>query len=155
MSRPRRAFLAVWTLAIAGTASAFVVHLALRGRSQARATLAGRLKSDRPEYDLLLQIGGQTGRFPDPAVEGLVGPDAEERRDREVLVRSGVGLLVAEDEVVVPPQRGAADQVAPERPRLGQHDPGGEQAAQGVPEQGGVAGSGPVVPPDPGLQLVA
>jgi 16S rRNA (cytosine1402-N4)-methyltransferase len=33
MSRPRPAFLAVWTLAIAGTASAFVVHLALRGRT--------------------------------------------------------------------------------------------------------------------------
>ena len=33
MSRPRPAFLVVWTLAIAGTASAFVVHLALRGRT--------------------------------------------------------------------------------------------------------------------------
>jgi cell division protein FtsL len=33
MSRPRRAFLPIWTLAIAATVSAFVVHLALRGRT--------------------------------------------------------------------------------------------------------------------------
>jgi len=31
--RPRRAFLPIWTLAIAATVSAFVVHLALRGRT--------------------------------------------------------------------------------------------------------------------------
>ncbi len=33
MMRPRRPFLAIWTLAIAATVSAFVVHLALRGRT--------------------------------------------------------------------------------------------------------------------------
>lgn len=33
MIRPRRAFLPIWTLAIAATVSAFVVHLALRGRT--------------------------------------------------------------------------------------------------------------------------
>jgi cell division protein FtsL len=33
MNRPRRPFLVVWTLAIAATVSAFVVHLALRGRT--------------------------------------------------------------------------------------------------------------------------
>lgn len=33
MSRPSRAFLPLWTFAIAATVSAFVVHLALRGRT--------------------------------------------------------------------------------------------------------------------------
>jgi cell division protein FtsL len=33
MNTPHRAFLPLWTLAIAATVSAFVVHLALRGRT--------------------------------------------------------------------------------------------------------------------------
>jgi cell division protein FtsL len=33
MTAPRRAFLPLWTLAVAATVSAFVVHLALRGRT--------------------------------------------------------------------------------------------------------------------------
>jgi cell division protein FtsL len=33
VSRARHAFLAIWTIAIAATASAFVVHLALRGKT--------------------------------------------------------------------------------------------------------------------------
>ena len=33
MIRPRRAFLPIWTIAITATACAFVVHLALRGRT--------------------------------------------------------------------------------------------------------------------------
>ena len=47
MTRPRRAFLAVWTLAIAGTTSAFVVHLALRGRTVELGYDLGHARQDQ------------------------------------------------------------------------------------------------------------
>jgi len=47
MSHPRRAFLIVWTLAIAGTASAFVVHLALRGRTVQLGYELGRARQEQ------------------------------------------------------------------------------------------------------------
>jgi cell division protein FtsL len=47
MSRPRRAFLVIWTLAIAGTSSAFVVHLALRGRTVQLGYDLGHARQDQ------------------------------------------------------------------------------------------------------------
>src|ERR1700722_17776986 len=47
MSRPRRAFLVIWTMAIAGTSSAFVVHLALRGRTVQLGYDLGHARQDQ------------------------------------------------------------------------------------------------------------
>jgi cell division protein FtsL len=47
MSRPRRAFLPIWTLAIAATVSAFVVHLALRGRTVQLGYDLGRARQEQ------------------------------------------------------------------------------------------------------------
>jgi cell division protein FtsL len=47
MSRPRRAFLPIWTLAIAATVSAFVVHLALRGRTVQLGYELGRSRQEQ------------------------------------------------------------------------------------------------------------
>jgi cell division protein FtsL len=46
-SRPRTAFLAVWTLAIAATVSAFVVHLALRGKTVQLGYELGRARQEQ------------------------------------------------------------------------------------------------------------
>jgi cell division protein FtsL len=47
MNRPRRPFLVVWTLAIAATVSAFVVHLALRGRTVQLGYELGRARQEQ------------------------------------------------------------------------------------------------------------
>ena len=47
MSLPRRPFLVVWTLAIAATVSAFVVHLALRGRTVQLGYELGRARQEQ------------------------------------------------------------------------------------------------------------
>lgn len=49
----RRAFLPLWTLAIAATVSAFVVHLALRGRT---VQLGYELGRDRQEQARLREV---------------------------------------------------------------------------------------------------
>jgi hypothetical protein len=53
MIRPRRPFLAVWTVAIAATVSAFVVHLALRGRT---VQLGYELGRERQEQSRLREV---------------------------------------------------------------------------------------------------
>ena len=45
--RPRRAFLPLWTLAVAATVSAFVVHLALRGRTVQLGYELGRARAEQ------------------------------------------------------------------------------------------------------------
>ena len=47
MSRPRQAFLPIWTLAIAATVSAFVVHLALRGQTVQLGYELGRARQEQ------------------------------------------------------------------------------------------------------------
>jgi cell division protein FtsL len=47
MSSARRAFLPVWTLAIAATASAFVVHVALRGKTLELGYDLGRARQEQ------------------------------------------------------------------------------------------------------------
>ncbi len=47
MSRPRGAFLVLWTLAVAATVSAFVLHLALRGRMVQLGYELGRARQDQ------------------------------------------------------------------------------------------------------------
>ncbi len=47
MSRARATFLALWTLAVAATVSAFVLHLALRGRVVQLGYELGRARQDQ------------------------------------------------------------------------------------------------------------
>jgi cell division protein FtsL len=47
MSSPRDAFLALWTLAVAATASAFVLHLALRSKSMQLGYELGRVRQEQ------------------------------------------------------------------------------------------------------------
>jgi cell division protein FtsL len=47
MSRARATFLALWTLAVAATVSAFVLHLALRGRMVQLGYELGRARQDQ------------------------------------------------------------------------------------------------------------
>jgi cell division protein FtsL len=47
VSRARSAFLAVWTLAIVSTVSAFVVHLALRGKTVQLGYELGRTRQEQ------------------------------------------------------------------------------------------------------------
>ena len=47
MSHPRSAFLVVWTLAIVATVSAFVVHLALRGKTVQLGYELGRARQEQ------------------------------------------------------------------------------------------------------------
>jgi cell division protein FtsL len=53
MSSPRDAFLALWTLAVAATVSAFVLHLALRSKSMQLGYELGR---DRQEQGRLREV---------------------------------------------------------------------------------------------------
>ena len=47
MSSPRSTFLPVWTLAVAATVSAFVVHLALRGKTVQLGYELGRSRQEQ------------------------------------------------------------------------------------------------------------
>jgi cell division protein FtsL len=49
MTRPRRAFLPIWTLAITATVSAFVVHLALRAKTVELGYELGRAQKRQAE----------------------------------------------------------------------------------------------------------
>jgi cell division protein FtsL len=47
MSSPRDAFLALWTLAVAATVSAFVLHLALRSKSMQLGYELGKVRQEQ------------------------------------------------------------------------------------------------------------
>jgi cell division protein FtsL len=68
MSRPRRAFLPIWTLAITATVSAFVVHLALRGRTVQLGYELGRARQDQArlrEVKRVLEVESASYRTPE------------------------------------------------------------------------------------------
>jgi cell division protein FtsL len=68
MSRPDRAFLAVWTLAIAATVSAFVVHLALRGRTVQLGYELGRARQEQArlrEVKRVLEVESASYKTPE------------------------------------------------------------------------------------------
>jgi cell division protein FtsL len=67
-SRPRRAFLAIWTLAIAATVSAFVVHLALRGRTVQLGYELGRSRQEQArlrEVKRVLEVESASYKTPE------------------------------------------------------------------------------------------
>jgi cell division protein FtsL len=68
MSRPGRAFLAIWTLAISATVSAFVVHLALRGRTVQLGYELGRARQEQArlrEVKRVLEVESASYKTPE------------------------------------------------------------------------------------------
>ena len=68
MSRVRHAFLALWTLTIAASASAFVVHLALRGKTVQLGYELGRARQDQArlrEVQRVLEVEAASYKTPE------------------------------------------------------------------------------------------
>jgi cell division protein FtsL len=68
MIRPRRAFLPIWTLAIVATVSAFVVHLALRGRTVQLGYELGRSRQEQArlrEVKRVLEVEAASYKTPE------------------------------------------------------------------------------------------
>ena len=68
MNRPRPAFLAVWTVAIAATCSAFVVHLAMRGRTVQIGYELGRARQEQArlrEVKRVLEVESASYKTPE------------------------------------------------------------------------------------------
>lgn len=68
MSGPRGAFLITWTLAVVATTSAFVLHLALRGRSVELGYELGRARQDQArlrEVERVLQLEAASYKTPE------------------------------------------------------------------------------------------
>ena len=68
MIRPGRAFLPIWTFAIAATVSAFVVHLALRGRTVQLGYELGRARSEQArlrEVKRVLEVESASYKTPE------------------------------------------------------------------------------------------
>ena len=90
MSHPRRAFLVVWTLAIAGTTSAFVVHLALRGRTVELGYELGRSRQEQArlrEVKRVLELESASYKTPERV---------------EIVARSLLGMEPPSPERIVP-----------------------------------------------------
>src|SRR5208337_4437879 len=68
VSRPRHAFLTIWTIAIAATVAAFVVHLALRGRTVQLGYELGRARQDQArlrEVKRVLEVESTSYKTPE------------------------------------------------------------------------------------------
>jgi cell division protein FtsL len=68
MSRPRGAFLALWTLAVTASVSAFVLHLALRGRTVQLGYELGRAHQEQArlrEIKRVLELEAATYKTPE------------------------------------------------------------------------------------------
>ena len=68
MNRARRPFLVVWTLAMAATVSAFVVHLALRGRTVQLGYELGRARQEQSrlrEVKRVLEVEAASYKTPE------------------------------------------------------------------------------------------
>lgn len=101
MNRPRRPFLVVWTLAIAATVSAFVVHLALRGRTVQLGYELGRARQEQArlrEVKRVLQVEAASYKTPERV---------------EIIARTLLGMEPPPPERIVPlPKQAAPDDTA-------------------------------------------
>ena len=90
MSRSRRAFLPIWTLAIAATVSAFVVDLALRGRTVQLGYDLGRARQEQSrlrEVKRVLELESASYKTPERV---------------EIVARTLLGMEVPPPERIVP-----------------------------------------------------
>src|SRR5580704_2721678 len=100
MNRSSRAFLPLWTVAIAATASAFVVHLALRGRTVQLGYELGRTHQEQArlrEVKRVLEVEAASYKTPERV---------------EIIARTLLGMETPPPERVVllpagPPGQGA------------------------------------------------
>jgi cell division protein FtsL len=68
MSQAREAFLPLWTLAVAATVSAFVLHLALRGRSMQLGYELGKARQEQSrlrEVERVMQLEAASYKTPE------------------------------------------------------------------------------------------
>lgn len=101
MSRPRAAFLPIWTLAMAATVSAFVVHLALRGRTVQLGYELGRARVEQArlrEVKRVLEVESASYKTPERV---------------EIIARTLLGMEPPPPERIVPIAQGAAPMPAP------------------------------------------
>lgn len=99
MRRITRAFLPVWTLAIVATASAFVVHLALRGRTVQLGYELGHARQDQSrlrEVKRVLEVESASYKTPERV---------------EIVARTLLGMEAPPPERIVPiaPQSAPGD----------------------------------------------
>jgi cell division protein FtsL len=90
MSRPRRAFLPIWTFAIAATVSAFVVDLALRGRTVQLGYDLGHARQEQArlrEVKRVLELESASYKTPERV---------------EIVARTLLGMEVPPPERIVP-----------------------------------------------------
>jgi cell division protein FtsL len=97
VSRPRYAFLPIWTLAIAATVSAFVVHLALRGRTVQLGYELGRSRQEQArlhEVKRVLELESASYKTPERV---------------EIVARTLLGMEPPPPERIVPLSPGPRD----------------------------------------------
>jgi cell division protein FtsL len=90
MTRATRAFLPVWTFAIAATVSAFVVHLALRGRTVQLGYELGHARQDQSrlrEVKRVLEVESASYKTPERV---------------EIVARTLLGMEAPPPERIVP-----------------------------------------------------
>ena len=91
MSHVRYAFLALWTLAVAASASAFIVHLALRGKTVQLGYELGRARQEQArlrEVQRVLEVEAASYKTPERVeivARTLLGMDPPSQ-DRIVLI---------------------------------------------------------------------
>jgi len=97
MSETRRAFLPLWTLAIAATVSAFVVHLALRGRTVQLGYELGRAHQEQSrlrELRRVLEVESASYKTPERV---------------EIVARTLLGMEPPPSDRIVPVARAPSD----------------------------------------------
>jgi cell division protein FtsL len=119
MRRARPAFLPLWTLAVMATVSAFVVHLALRGRTVQLGYELGRARQEQAhmrEVRRVLELEAASYKTPERV---------------EIVARTLLGMEPPPPERIISiPQTPGSE--APSAPALGYNvDPGG--ASEGPP----------------------
>jgi hypothetical protein len=95
VNRPRGAFLATWTIAIAATVSAFVVHLALRGKTVELGYELGRARQEQArlrEVKRVLEVEAASYKTPERV---------------EIVARTLLGMEPPPPDRIVPMARGA------------------------------------------------
>jgi cell division protein FtsL len=114
-SSPRGAFLPIWTVAIAATVSAFVVHLALRGQTVQLGYELGRARQEQArlrEVKRVLELEAASYKTPERVelvartLLGMEPPPPERIVPLAQLPSSGGATELAEDTSAAPPRRG-------------------------------------------------
>jgi cell division protein FtsL len=112
MTRAHRAFLPIWTLAIAATASAFVVHLALRGRTVQLGYELGRSRQEQSrlrEVKRVLELESASYKTPERVeivartLLGMEPPPPERIVPLASVAEKHEGTALAADDEAPPP----------------------------------------------------